>query len=404
MRKSTKTKQATKQKPRKEPRAPRNKVEVVRQTPYPSIGAQIGDSIQKWGTSLFNRIIGSGDYKLSSDMATIQRNDLFADAKDQPPAFSGTGHTFLFEHSEYIGEISSSSTVGQFTSQSFTVNPTNNSTFPWLSGVAQNFETYEIDGMIFEFKSTSGSAVSSTNSALGSVMATYVYDTLDPSFINMQQMLQYDGVVNAKSSENFLVGVECARGANVLSTLYNGIPPAGSDPKFYNHGKLHIASEGMQQANQVIGQLWVHYKLRMKVTKDLDSLLYSAKINSLTSVSASQPFGLTNSISGQLLVTTAGTTYTVSNATIGTTYCVQYILSGTAITAFTVGESRTGCVGNTFIGGTASASSFNSTGAIWLGYVTATSTIFTETLVPTITATSLLSSWLILAPIDQFTL
>jgi hypothetical protein len=39
--------------------------------------------------------------------------------------------------------------------------------FPWLSNIAQNFESYKLRGLVFEFKSMSGDALTSTNTALG---------------------------------------------------------------------------------------------------------------------------------------------------------------------------------------------------------------------------------------------
>jgi hypothetical protein len=373
---------------------------------YPSIGAQIGDGLQKWGTSLFNRIMGTGDYILSPNLPSIQKNDLFASAAEQPPSFAGEGHSFLFEHSEYIQDITSSSVVGAFNTQSFTVNPTNPITFPWLSGVAQNFENYEIEGMIFRFVSTSGTAVSSTNSQIGSIMATYVYDAMDPPFINKSQLLQYDGVVDARSSDNFLVGVECARDSTALRTLYNGLPPPGADPKFYNHGKLHIASQGMQSANQVIGELWVHYKIRMKITKDLNNDLQSLGAFATSGISSTNWMGVNPTFTGNLIASVSSGVLTISNLTPGIIYQVSTVISGTGITGFTAAPSITG--GTLYNGyfnyAGSDAAAFNTTNINNLLMFTATSSVATVTLAATIASTTLTTSNTRVLPLDINTL
>lgn len=376
---------------------------------YPSIGAQIGDGLQKWGTSIFNKIIGNGDYTMSSDMASIKRNDLFADSRNQPPSFAGSDHSFLFEHSEYITDITSSATIGAFTTQSFTVNPSNSVTFPWLSGLAQNFESYEIEGMIFRFESTSGTAVSNTNSQLGSVMASFVYDAQDPAFINKSQMLQYDGVVDARSSENFLVGVECAKGANVISTLYNGSPPTGADAKFYNFGKLHIASQGMQAASQVIGELWVHYKIRMKITKDVNNDLQSMHIAAGSGVTSAAQFGDTTRVTtGNLTNSVSGNVVTLTNCTPGTIYLYRYGTKSNTMTVFShiVGlDSGQATLYNLFNQGTESSeSSPDPTNSVMSVAFKAITSKVVITASGTLTATSISSSDLTITPLDLNTI
>lgn len=240
---------------------PKTKV-VYRNAPM-SVGAQLGDSLQKLAVSTFKRVTGMGDYKLSPNIKSIEQNSLMNKFSAQPPSFGSMNSSFVFEHCEYIGDINGSET---FSSRSFNINPLDSTTFPWLSAVAGQFETYQIEGMLVRFESTSGDATGS-NTALGSVMAYIAYDVADESPTSKSTLLQYEGVVDAKPSENFLVGVECEPSRLVMKRLYVGYPPAGTDQRFYNFAKIVVANQG-QQGENAIGELWLHYRIRFFVAKD----------------------------------------------------------------------------------------------------------------------------------------
>lgn len=270
MTKRNANKTKTKSKPNQRSNQPKNTRAQVRQTP--SIGAQLGDSLQKAGVSLFKRLTGMGDYQLQDNLPALKQNSLFTDSKNQPPSFSKDGKgVFVFEHSEYLGDITSSAVVGAFKSEDFIINPGDATTFPWLSGIAKNFEYYQVEGMIFRFQSTSGDSVGSTNTAMGTVIGHVANDVSDPLINNKASMLQYEGAVGAKISENFLVGIECDPNLSVLPRLHVGSPEPGTDARFYHKGKFVIASQGVQNANMVLGELYVHYRIKLFVTKQANA-------------------------------------------------------------------------------------------------------------------------------------
>jgi len=319
---------------RKKPSPPAH-VSRPQQKPM-SIGAQIGDSIQKLGVSLFKRITGMGDYRMPDNMRSIQKNDLISGNTQVPMRF-GEKNTFIFEHSEYVTDIFSSSTVGAFSASAFTVNPSNTTLFPWLSALAGNFETYEILGLIAELKSTS--SIVSTTPNLGSLIGAYYYDTLDPTPLGKANMLQYEGSVDARITDNVLIGVECAKGSVPLNKLYNGPVPAGADAKMYNHGTFVFATQGVQTASQNVGEFWLHYKIRFyiaKTTLDAPLSLHVAGIGGGTLY----PVGVISAITGN--ITTPNTvgqnpsTLTMTNLIPGQKYVVTHILIGSSTTTATV--------------------------------------------------------------------
>jgi len=206
--------------------------------------------------------MGKGDYKLQDNLPSIRKNSLFQNGMNQPPSFAG-GATFIFEHSEYITDIVSSSSANTFKTQTFTCNPANATSFPWLSNIATNFESYEIEGMIYRYESTCGNSVASTNTSLGTTMGYFAYDTLDATALSKNVLMQYEGAVDAVTSNSFLIGVECDKSKLVSPRLYVGTPPAGSDAKSYNWGNLVIATSGLQGTSVTVGELYVHYRIKI---------------------------------------------------------------------------------------------------------------------------------------------
>lgn len=337
MAKKRNTKSKSKRQP-KQPKQPKTKI-VYRDKPQMSVGAMIGDGLQKWGTSIFKRITGMGDYKMGEQMAHIKKNSLFQDAKNQPPSFSNGMSSFIFEHSEYIGDIVSSSIAGGYSVQSFNVSPSDPACFPWLCSIAENFQQYEVEGMIFRFESTSGSSVASTNTAIGSVMGLFSYDYADPLPTSKQSFLQYDGCVDARANESFLVGVECAPDSLPYNKLYLGTPTVGQDPRMNYKGKFVIASNGLPGTSVVIGELWCHYKVRLSIASLPNINSIGGEINGSirftnTGATNSLPYGSLLPFSGSIKTTSVTLTVINANAIrltgmqVGAKYLIQYVYTG----------------------------------------------------------------------------
>jgi hypothetical protein len=179
------------------------------------------------------------------------------------PSFGTTRITM--KRRELIGQVVSSSVPGAFTLQKFTVNPADPTTFPWLSQVASVFETWRPNGMAFEFKSTSGTAVGSTNTALGSVILAPQYNPFAMDPINLVQLEGYTDVVVTVPFENAICGVECNpanRQAGALLVRNANVPAftLAADTLF-DLCDFYVASAGCQGADIVLGEIWVVYSI-----------------------------------------------------------------------------------------------------------------------------------------------
>lgn len=214
------------------------------------IGAKLGQQAGNW----LGKITGMGSYK-------VNRNSLTGNSVPQFSQRLLTGGAIEICHREFIQDVQSSVA---FTNTSFSINPGVSATFPFLSQIAINFEQYELLGLIFEFKTTSATAVASTNTALGVVIASTNYDVLDANFTSKQQMEAYEYTVSTVPCNSVIHPVECDPRQNTLKTMYvrTNAVPSGADARFYDLGNFQLATVGSQAA-ATVGELWVSYHVRL---------------------------------------------------------------------------------------------------------------------------------------------
>lgn len=224
-----------------------------------------GSNIGKYLGGKIGAVFGSGDYVMPN--YPIKYNVL-SDGTT-PPQFRSNMRQTKVCHREYIKDIFSGPTLVSgataFNIETFSINPGLESTFPWLTSVAANYECYRIDGMIFEFKSMSSNALTSTNTALGTVIMATQYNAASSDFVNKQQMENYEFAQSCKPAESMLHMIECARNETPIPELYVrlGAVPANQDQRLYDIGDFSIATQGMQATNINLGELWVTYDITL---------------------------------------------------------------------------------------------------------------------------------------------
>lgn len=220
---------------------------------FEDLGGKAGQWLGSKAGGILSSVFGVGSYQVS-------KNSLTASASD-PPQLTNTKGATRIQHREYIQDISGSTA---FALQAFPINPGIAATFPWLASVANCFEEYVLHGLLFEFKSTSASALNSTNTALGTVIMATEYNALHDNFVAKRDMENYVYSTSCSPDVSALHPVECARDVNVLSELYvRNIPPSlPTDLRFSDLGRFQIATVGMQAA-AVIGELWVTYDIEL---------------------------------------------------------------------------------------------------------------------------------------------
>lgn len=220
----------------------------------PMLGSSLGSAVGQGAHALVKTITGHGDY-------TVSQNALVYNRDAVPNFTSANPRCTIVTHTEFVRDIRGST---NFQLDSFDISASNPALFPWLSQIARNYEQIVWQGLVFQFKTTSATAVASTNTAMGTVVMATQYDVLSEPFINKQQMENYEFAQSSIPSQSLLHAVECDPKLTANQGLFYVDSPSNNnvnaDPRLYNLGRFNIAAVGMQ-AVSTIGELWVSYKV-----------------------------------------------------------------------------------------------------------------------------------------------
>jgi hypothetical protein len=241
---------------RKQPKQPKafNSVRMGQR-----IGRLFGPQAGRVGAEagrLFRQVTGFGDYKVSS-------NTLLT-AMDRLPSFKNTNSGTRITHREYLFDVITSDVKGGFKNTSIPIQPALSTSFPWLAASAENYQEYQLNGVVYEFKSNSYDALSSTNTASGTVVMATNYNVLEPEYPNKFQMEQSQFCSSCKPSVDLMHPIECNKVETPSHVLYTRSGPITTgDARLYDWGKFQIATVGMQGASTNIGELWVTYDITL---------------------------------------------------------------------------------------------------------------------------------------------
>jgi hypothetical protein len=215
-----------------------------------SAGSGLGAAISRW--------LGAGDY-------TLSQNSIVKRSGEVPTMHQG-GESTILRHREYITDIVTSSSVNTFNQQRFSINPGLDNSFPWLCGIARQYQEYSFKGLVYHFVTTSGNSVGSTTTSLPTVMMATQYKAGSAAFTDKQTLLNEYFSTDAKASESFCHPVECDPRENPFNIQYvrGAAVPNGEDVKTYDLGTFTIATAGSQAASVTVGELWVTYELELK--------------------------------------------------------------------------------------------------------------------------------------------
>jgi hypothetical protein len=244
----------------------------------------------------------------------------------------------IVKHREYLQDIVSSES---FSSITIPINPGLSTSFPWLSGVAANFEEYILHGLVFEFKTTSSDVILSTatSTALGSVIMATQYNSLSPPFTTKLAMENYDFAVSCKPSVSMLHPIECKYSLTPINKLFvrTGTPASG-DLRLYDIGVFQCATVGMQANGGTIGELWCTFELELLKPKLYVGLGLTESTDHwvLGSVTNAAPLGTTSTLAvGSTIngtITTNGLSYYFPTIFPPTTFLMVYQCAGGSAT------------------------------------------------------------------------
>nr|WBO25603.1 coat protein [Sclerophthora macrospora virus A] len=292
----------------------------------PLVGANVGSSL---GAAI-SRWLGSGDYKVS-------QNSLVSRASTSIPMMHKADQKIMVRHREFVMEVRSA--INFSVQRTFPLNPGMSQSFPWLAKLASSFQQYSIKGMVFHYVPTSGSAISGTNNALGSIMLQTSYRANDSTPQSKVECLNEYWACESVPSETFAHPIECNPKENPFQVQYirTGAVPAGDNVLLYDLGLTSIAVSGCQVDGVTLGDLWVTYEVElskpiMDSTAVTQQLVTASWINA--NVVTATYLGTGVATRGNIPVAYNGRIITVPVGYYGTYNVSVYFFSNAAVSGF----------------------------------------------------------------------
>jgi len=301
----------------------------------PTLGGTVGTGL---GASL-SRWLGSGDYTVSSNTLVSKA------ASGTIPSMHREGQSIIVRHKEFITEIRGA--VNFTVRRELQLNPGLPTTFPWLSGIASQYSEYKVRGMVYHYVPTSGTAVSSTNPALGSVMMQTSYRATEEVATSKIEMLNEYWSSESVPSADFCHPIECDPKENPFNIQYirTGRLPATENQLMYDLGRTTIAVTGQQVDDKVLGDLWVTYEIELKkpiLTNANNSNIYGYSAFNNSGINIAAAFGNVSTYVERYNSLPVSVTMGTNTLTFGVGLTGTYML-----TVFYVGMSA--FIGNPFV-------------------------------------------------------
>jgi hypothetical protein len=195
------------------------------------------------------------------------------------------------KHREYITDVvSSASSSTFFVGAALGINPGLSSTFPWLSGVANKFETYRFRSLKFLLESQ---VATSSN---GTSMMAIDFDAADPQPLSKQQLMTY------KTSVRSPIWTDCCceptreelHKLGPERYVRQGSLAANLDIRTADVGNLFVASQTSSATSLSFAELYVEYDVELITPlyePGSQAIAASAKAVVTGTIAAATPFG-----------------------------------------------------------------------------------------------------------------
>jgi len=171
---------------------------------------------------------------------------------DLQSSFTGDGRVRI-RHREYISDIPGSVA---FASTTFVVNPGISATFPWLSVIAANYESYKFNKLCFQISTEKPTSVG------GSLLMAIDYDANDAAPTTKSAIMAYHNAVRCPvwSQTDYIADKP---DLNKLPQHYiRSTTVSGTDLKTYDVGNLFVCTSGCADTT-ALGELYVIYDVEL---------------------------------------------------------------------------------------------------------------------------------------------
>jgi len=234
-------------------------------------------------------------------------------------------------HREYVADLNGSVA---FASTAYAVNPGIAGTFPWLSGLARQYESYSFDKLSFVL------APQAPTSATGTVLLTADFDASDAAPDSKSQALAYRKAVRGAPWETGVKFNCLSEDLHKEKTHFvrTSALSSNQDIKLYDVANLFVCTQG-QAGTTAVSEIWVEYSCVLR-TPQMGSAYLGAAISAHYTGSGTNaaPFGTAPDL-GSIPATmvSSGTTTSVTTWTFTQPWEGAYMIyaAGTGLTGFT---------------------------------------------------------------------
>lgn len=228
-------------------------------------GGFLGDIVSKGANWLGGKAGSWLEGMLGLGAYSVKKNSLIAphtNTPNNPPTIMNSRSGTVIRHREFVQDIVSST---GFTTQSFPINLGLSLTFPWAAGPSASFTQVEWEGILFEYRSTATTSVSTSSSqAAGVVVLATQYNVAAPAFSSKLAMEEEVYVSSGSPYDNILHPIECDPETTAIRQFYiRNTSVNASDLRFNDIGNFQIAVTGCPANGNKIGELWVTYEAQL---------------------------------------------------------------------------------------------------------------------------------------------
>jgi hypothetical protein len=194
-------------------------------------------------------------------------------------------------HREYIVDIVAkvAGPPTTFNATQFAVNPGQQASFPWLSRVATNYESYVFNSLRFCYETEAPSSLG------GTLVMALDYDASDPAPTTKQQAMSYRSSVRS-APWSACCHTSLAEDLHKAKTNFIriGAQPANTDIKTYDIGNLYVISQGVGTSGATLGELYVEYDVVLMTPvyeNSSDEIIIGAYVAGVGAQTIANPFG-----------------------------------------------------------------------------------------------------------------
>jgi len=213
-------------------------------------------------------------------------------------------------HREYVADVAGNTTFGV---TSFTVQPGLAASFPWLSGIANNFEKYRVKSMSMQYIN-----VAATDER-GRITIAFDRDPLDADPETKADLFSYKGATEGSVWTGTTLSVP---GGPDLFTRNGTV--TGTDLKTYDYGKFLVGVSNTADT-AVVGELFINYEIELTIPQP--ATCPAVTITSGGTVSKTAIFGDAPTTVGNGPLTVTGSTITFTSPG---DYLISLVATGTS--------------------------------------------------------------------------